>query len=260
MHSVVLAEYDPTWPVAFHRESVRLLEAASGLLVGIHHIGSTSVPGLAAKPTIDMLGEIDQTELDSATLAPFLEPLGYQDQSARVHRPPPLLHLASAPPNAQSAHRDQGDGVVAQRDPLQGSLPGAIRRPPRSTKPSNARWRAGAITIRTATAVPRATSSWPSPTRNAALGDCHRQTSGPRSVLGAGMGGWRSKGGRHRRAPLSTAVAVLSASGRGAQEPMFLLWPPSGSREATPDGRSPDPGVHQRDPAIRLPHGTPVRQ
>jgi GrpB-like predicted nucleotidyltransferase (UPF0157 family) len=64
VHSVVLAEYDPAWPVAFHRESIRLLEAAKGLLVGIDHIGSTSIPGLAAKPTIDVLGEVDQAELD----------------------------------------------------------------------------------------------------------------------------------------------------------------------------------------------------
>ena len=82
MHSVVLAEYAPAWPIDFHRESIRLLQAAEGLLVGIDHIGSTSVPGLAAKPTIDMLGEIDQVELDSAPLAPLLEPLGYRDRSA----------------------------------------------------------------------------------------------------------------------------------------------------------------------------------
>jgi GrpB-like predicted nucleotidyltransferase (UPF0157 family) len=82
VHSVVLAEYDPAWPVAFHRESIRLLEAAGGLLVGIDHIGSTSIPGLAAKPTIDMLGEVDQAELDSAPLAPLLDRLGYLDRSA----------------------------------------------------------------------------------------------------------------------------------------------------------------------------------
>lgn len=82
LHVVVLAEYDRAWPVVFHRESIRLLEAAGGLLVGIEHIGSTSVPGLAAKPIIDMLGEVDQADLDSAPLVPLLEPLGYLDRSA----------------------------------------------------------------------------------------------------------------------------------------------------------------------------------
>jgi GrpB-like predicted nucleotidyltransferase (UPF0157 family) len=82
VHSVVLTEYDPAWPVAFHREAIRLLEAAKGLLVDINHIGSTSIPGLAAKPTIDMLGEVDQTDLVSAPLRSLLEPLGYRDRSA----------------------------------------------------------------------------------------------------------------------------------------------------------------------------------
>jgi GrpB-like predicted nucleotidyltransferase (UPF0157 family) len=82
LHTVALREYDPSWPAAFHRESIRLLDAAEGLLVGIEHIGSTSVPGLGAKPTIDMLGEIDQVELDSAPLAPILNSLGYLDRSA----------------------------------------------------------------------------------------------------------------------------------------------------------------------------------
>lgn len=81
-HPVVLAEYDRAWPIAFHRESMRLLEAAGSLLVGIEHIGSTSIPGLAAKPIIDMLGEVDQVELNSAPLVPLLNPLGYLDRSA----------------------------------------------------------------------------------------------------------------------------------------------------------------------------------
>jgi GrpB-like predicted nucleotidyltransferase (UPF0157 family) len=82
VHAVILAEYDRTWPVAFHRESIRVLEASGGILVGVEHIGSTSVPGLAAKPIIDMLGEVDQMELNSAPLVPLLEPLGYLDRSA----------------------------------------------------------------------------------------------------------------------------------------------------------------------------------
>jgi GrpB-like predicted nucleotidyltransferase (UPF0157 family) len=81
-HFVVLVEYDSAWPIAFHRESIRLLKAAEGLLIGIDHIGSTSIPGLAAKPTIDMLAEVDQLELDSEALAPLLVRLGYRDRSA----------------------------------------------------------------------------------------------------------------------------------------------------------------------------------
>ncbi len=50
--------------------------------MGIEHIGSTSNLGLAAKPIIDMLAEVDQVELNSAPLVPLIEPLGYLDRSA----------------------------------------------------------------------------------------------------------------------------------------------------------------------------------
>ncbi len=51
---VYLVDYNPEWPgiAAFHMERLRTL---GPLLVAIHHIGSTSVPGLAAKPVIDLM-------------------------------------------------------------------------------------------------------------------------------------------------------------------------------------------------------------
>src|SRR5882724_308915 len=51
---VVLAPYDPEWPrmAARHAERLRVLGPT---LVAVHHIGSTSVPGLAAKPIIDLM-------------------------------------------------------------------------------------------------------------------------------------------------------------------------------------------------------------
>jgi GrpB-like predicted nucleotidyltransferase (UPF0157 family) len=53
---VRVVAYDPTWPARFEAER-RLLEAAIGdwVVGGIHHVGSTAVPGLAAKPVIDIL-------------------------------------------------------------------------------------------------------------------------------------------------------------------------------------------------------------
>jgi GrpB-like predicted nucleotidyltransferase (UPF0157 family) len=54
MPHVIVVDYDPAWPARF--ESLRLgVEAAvRGIAVSIEHVGSTSVPGLAAKPVIDM--------------------------------------------------------------------------------------------------------------------------------------------------------------------------------------------------------------
>jgi len=48
-------DYDPDWPKAFEREAERLRAILGDALVEIHHVGSSSVPGLAAKPIIDML-------------------------------------------------------------------------------------------------------------------------------------------------------------------------------------------------------------
>lgn len=51
----IVCDYDPSWPRAFEAER-RLLEARLGSAIeGIEHIGSTSVPGLAAKPLIDIM-------------------------------------------------------------------------------------------------------------------------------------------------------------------------------------------------------------
>jgi GrpB-like predicted nucleotidyltransferase (UPF0157 family) len=63
---VQLVEYDPSWPVAFEEERARLAPLIAG--AEIHHIGSTSVPGLAAKPIIDMVAVVDSYELPIARL------------------------------------------------------------------------------------------------------------------------------------------------------------------------------------------------
>lgn len=72
-----LMEYDPAWPHACAAEMERLARAASGALVRLHHIGSTSVPGLCAKNIIDMLGETPSLEAVDA-ITPSLIALGYE--------------------------------------------------------------------------------------------------------------------------------------------------------------------------------------
>ena len=55
--TVALVPYDPTWPEIFERERASLAAAIHDPGVSIVHVGSTSVPGLAAKPIIDILIE-----------------------------------------------------------------------------------------------------------------------------------------------------------------------------------------------------------
>ena len=54
MRPVEIVDYDPSWPGQFVAERDALLTLLGDLVDGVHHIGSTSVPGLAAKPKIDM--------------------------------------------------------------------------------------------------------------------------------------------------------------------------------------------------------------
>jgi GrpB-like predicted nucleotidyltransferase (UPF0157 family) len=72
---VILAAYDPEWPRAAERHAERLL-VLGPCLICVHHIGSTSVPGLAAKPIIDLMPLVtDLAHLDRQRQS--VEALGY---------------------------------------------------------------------------------------------------------------------------------------------------------------------------------------
>ena len=55
MRRVMVVPYDPQWPAAFERAAREVKAALGESLLAIHHIGSTSIPGIHAKPIIDML-------------------------------------------------------------------------------------------------------------------------------------------------------------------------------------------------------------
>jgi GrpB-like predicted nucleotidyltransferase (UPF0157 family) len=74
--AIEVRDYDPRWPVLFDEECERL-GGVFGRTATIEHIGSTSVPGLAAKPIIDLLvGVPSLTEAKSISTGPLLA-LGY---------------------------------------------------------------------------------------------------------------------------------------------------------------------------------------
>ena len=76
--SVEIVDYDAEWPVSFEREKRHLLACfPEGSIVRIEHIGSTAVPGLAAKPIVDILVGVDDLSLIRARVAHVLEAQGY---------------------------------------------------------------------------------------------------------------------------------------------------------------------------------------
>lgn len=73
---ITLAEYDPRWPALFDREAARIRTVLGDADVRIEHVGSTSVPGLAAKPIIDILLAVPDSA-DEQAYVPALESAGY---------------------------------------------------------------------------------------------------------------------------------------------------------------------------------------
>jgi GrpB-like predicted nucleotidyltransferase (UPF0157 family) len=80
---IVLVDYDPQWPYIFSNEAKRLVNVLGERALSIEHVGSTSVPGLAAKPIIDIaLGVNDSA--DEPAYVPEMEAAGY---ALRIREP-----------------------------------------------------------------------------------------------------------------------------------------------------------------------------
>lgn len=76
---VAIVPYDPAWPYAFRREAAHLRAVLpAGSVRRIAHFGSTAVPGLCAKPVVDMLVEVSGLRTAREVIAPILEAEGYE--------------------------------------------------------------------------------------------------------------------------------------------------------------------------------------
>lgn len=74
---VIIADYSPAWPARYEVEKSQILRAIGPWVAAIEHIGSTSVPGLSAKPIIDIMVAIRILD-DAAHCIEPLHALGYQ--------------------------------------------------------------------------------------------------------------------------------------------------------------------------------------
>jgi GrpB-like predicted nucleotidyltransferase (UPF0157 family) len=74
--AIDLAEYDPEWPRLYEREEARIRAALGPGALRVEHVGSTAVPGLAAKPVIDIVLVVADTR-DERAYVPPLEAAGY---------------------------------------------------------------------------------------------------------------------------------------------------------------------------------------
>ncbi|MBN7770027.1 GrpB family protein [Marinobacter daepoensis] len=70
---VAIFPYDKGWPLLFEEERDRLLHLFPGSFLAIEHIGSTAVPGLSAKPIIDILAGVDAMPRADALMEPLCQ-------------------------------------------------------------------------------------------------------------------------------------------------------------------------------------------
>lgn len=80
---VVIVDYDERWPSLFAREAERIRTALGPAALAVDHVGSTSVPGLPAKPIVD----IDLTVADSADEGAYVPALANAGYALRVREP-----------------------------------------------------------------------------------------------------------------------------------------------------------------------------
>ena len=96
-----MVPYDPGWPVCFEQERIAIQTAiGSAVTGGIHHVGSTSVPGLAAKPVIDILVGVHDLESSRACF----EPLARLDYVYAPYRPEEMHWFCKPDPSRRTHH------------------------------------------------------------------------------------------------------------------------------------------------------------
>ena len=122
---VVLVDYDPEWPARFSFEAERIRATLGAAVLLLEHVGSTSVPGLCAKPVIDMVLGVR----DSADEPAYVKPLEDRGYRLRIREPNWYGHRLLEPPGVRanlhvfSAGCEEIGRMIAFRDRLR-SHPG----------------------------------------------------------------------------------------------------------------------------------------
>ncbi|HJZ82736.1 MAG TPA: GrpB family protein [Pyrinomonadaceae bacterium] len=109
-----IVRYDPTWPAAFAAEATRIREALGSLAVRIDHNGSTSVPGLAAKPIIDIQVSVNNLGRIEAYRKP-LQAIGYFHVAHPDDSFSPFFHRPFDWPHTHHVHVVAAGGAEERR-------------------------------------------------------------------------------------------------------------------------------------------------
>ncbi len=78
-NGVVLVDYDPAWPALYAETAAHIQEACGKLVIEIEHVGSTSIPGIKAKPYLDIMPGFSTFD-DGFKVVPAMESMGYESR------------------------------------------------------------------------------------------------------------------------------------------------------------------------------------
>ena len=113
-HGIDIVPYDPSWPVAFETEATRLRSGLRGLALRIEHHGSTAIPGLSAKPIIDIQVSLAALQ-PAATYGDGLRRLGYVHVPHADDARCPFFHRPTSWPHTHHVHVVERGGHEEQR-------------------------------------------------------------------------------------------------------------------------------------------------
>jgi GrpB-like predicted nucleotidyltransferase (UPF0157 family) len=100
---VKVVDYDPNWPLIFEAERAKILSVIEKTVVAVEHIGSTAVPGLGAKPIIDIMVGIRHLSDAQGCIGP-LETIGYEYVSEYEDSIPERRYFRKGPSNVPNKH------------------------------------------------------------------------------------------------------------------------------------------------------------
>ena len=112
--SIALSDHDPAWPARFRDEARRIEAAMGSAAVRVDHVGSTAVPGLAAKPVIDIQVSVRVLHPLEPHLRPLRE-LGYTHVPHPDDATYPFLHRPADWPHSHHVHLCEAGGREERR-------------------------------------------------------------------------------------------------------------------------------------------------
>jgi GrpB-like predicted nucleotidyltransferase (UPF0157 family) len=140
---IVLADYDPEWPSLFRVEQARIRSVLGEHALLVEHVGSTSVPGLPAKPRIDIV----LTVVDSAAEASYVPALEKAGYVLRVREPEWHEHRCFIGPDIDANLHVFSDGclevdrMLGFRDHLRGDVDDRARYEQTKRSLASQRWK-----------------------------------------------------------------------------------------------------------------------